>query len=94
MLYQILSLTGALFSCDTGRSSWTRLARGLNGVLAKTMDRRAFLKRSGVSLGAGAAAAQLPFNLIGEAQAAAEASGGTIEVKRMLTGLVKTLHNT
>jgi formate dehydrogenase major subunit len=58
-----------------------RLARGLNGVLAKTMDRRAFLKRSGVSLGAGAAAAQLPFNLIGEAQAA-EAAGGNIEVKR------------
>jgi formate dehydrogenase major subunit len=59
-----------------------RLARGLNGVLAKTMDRRAFLKRSGVTLGAGAAAAQLPFNLIGEAQAANEAAGGKIEVKR------------
>jgi len=59
-----------------------RLARGLNGMLAKTMDRRAFLKRSGVTLGAGAAAAQLPFNVIGEAQAASDATGGKIEVKR------------
>jgi formate dehydrogenase major subunit len=61
-----------------------RLARGLNGLLAKTMDRRAFLKRSGVTLGAGAAAAQLPFNLIGEAQAAADGAGGNIEVKRTI----------
>ncbi|MCG6951175.1 MAG: formate dehydrogenase subunit alpha, partial [Betaproteobacteria bacterium] len=52
--------------------------------LAKTMDRRAFLKRSGVTLGAGAAAAQLPFNLIGEAQAAADGAGGNIEVKRTI----------
>ncbi len=61
-----------------------RLARGLSGVLAKTMDRRAFLKRSGVTLGAGAAAAQLPFQLIGDAQAASEAAGGKIEVKRTI----------
>ena len=46
-----------------------RLARGLAGVLAKTMDRRAFLRRSGVTFGAGAVATQLPFNLIGEVQA-------------------------
>ncbi|KPK06989.1 MAG: formate dehydrogenase [Betaproteobacteria bacterium SG8_39] len=61
-----------------------RLARGLNGVLAKTMDRRAFLKRSGVTLGVGAAAAQLPFNVIGDAQAASEASGGAVQVKRTI----------
>jgi formate dehydrogenase major subunit len=58
-----------------------RLARGLAGVLAKTMDRRAFLRRSGVTLGAGAVATQLPFNLIGEAQAQAQ-SAGKVEVKR------------
>jgi formate dehydrogenase major subunit len=58
-----------------------RLARGLAGVLAKTMDRRAFLRRSGVSLGAGAVATQLPFNLIGEAQADAKPAGKA-EVKR------------
>jgi len=59
----------------------SRLARGLQGALAKTMDRRAFLRRSGVTLGAGAVAAQLPFNMIGEARADA-APGGKVEVKR------------
>jgi formate dehydrogenase major subunit len=60
-----------------------RLARGLAGVLAKTMDRRAFLRRSGVTLGAGAVATQLPFNLIGEAQAQAKAAS-KVEVKRTI----------
>jgi len=59
----------------------SRLARGLAGVLAKTMDRRAFLRRSGVTLGAGAAAAQLPFSMIGEARADM-AGGGKLEVRR------------
>jgi formate dehydrogenase major subunit len=59
----------------------SRLSRGLAGVLAKTMDRRAFLRRSGITLGAGAAAAQLPFSMIGEARADAM-GGGKIEVKR------------
>jgi len=59
----------------------SRLARGLSGVLAKTMDRRAFLRRSGVTLGAGAAAAQLPFSMIGEAQAQAQGAGN-MQVKR------------
>jgi formate dehydrogenase major subunit len=59
----------------------SRLARGLSGVLAKTMDRRAFLRRSGVTLGAGAAAAQLPFSMIGEAQAQAQGAGN-LQVKR------------
>ncbi len=44
-----------------------RLAQGLNGVLAKTIDRRTFLKRSGLTAGVGAVAAQLPFSMIGEA---------------------------
>ena len=60
----------------------SRLARGLSGVLApKTMDRRGFLKRSDVSVGAGAVASQLPFNIIGRAEAQAPA-GKTIEIKR------------
>lgn len=57
----------------------SRFARGLSGVIAKTMDRRAFLQRSGITLGAGAAVAQLPFNMIGEARAQA---AGKVEVKR------------
>jgi formate dehydrogenase major subunit len=59
----------------------SRLARGLQGALAKTMDRRAFLRRSGITVGAGAVATQLPFNLIGEAQAQA-AGAAKVEVKR------------
>ena len=49
----------------------------------KTMDRRAFLKRSGLVAGAGAMATQLPYNLIGSADAAdvAATAGGT-ETKR------------
>src|SRR3989449_8424382 len=57
-----------------------RLARGLSGVLAKTMDRRTFLKRSGVTAGAGAVASQLPFSMIGQAEAKNEES--KVEVKR------------
>ncbi len=65
-------------------SAQNRLARGLAGVLAKTIDRRTFLKRSGVAAGAGAFASQLPFNLIGRAEAAGETkvAGSKVEVKR------------
>src|SRR5882724_2513850 len=59
----------------------SRLSRSLSGMLAKTIDRRAFLKRSGLAAGAGAFASQLPFNMIGKAEAADE-SAGKIEVKR------------
>ena len=59
----------------------SRLTRSLSGVLGKTIDRRTFLKRSGVSVGAGAVAAQLPFNMIGTAEAA-DAPAGKVEVKR------------
>ena len=55
-----------------------RLARGV--FPQKTMDRRTFLKRSGVSVGAGAVASQLPFSMIGQAEA--KADEGTVEVKR------------
>ena len=58
-----------------------RLARGLQAGLAKTMDRRTFLKRSGVTAGAAAVAAQLPYSMIGTAEAKNEA-GGNVEIKR------------
>ena len=58
-----------------------RLARGLSGVVAKTMDRRSFLKRSGVTVGAGAAVSHLPFNIIGKAEAQT-AESAKVEVKR------------
>src|SRR5262245_59107340 len=59
----------------------SRLARSLSGALARTVDRRTFLKRSGVAVGAGTFASQLPFNMIGKAEAKGVAQG-KIEVKR------------
>jgi formate dehydrogenase major subunit len=55
----------------------------VNGILAKTMDRRTFLKRSGLVAGGGAMATQLPYNMIGSAEAADAAKGEAgVEVKR------------
>src|SRR5258708_20587797 len=70
--------TGAPAQLSSGHG---RLSRSLSGMLAKTIDRRTFLKRSGVAAGAGAFASQLPFNMIGKAEAADE-SAGKIEVQR------------
>jgi len=61
--------------------SRARLARR-TGTPA-TMDRRTFLKRSGLVAGAGAVAAQIPYGTIGEASAAKEgAAGGAQTVAR------------
>jgi len=59
-----------------------RLSRALSAIPVRTIDRRAFLKRSGVAVGAGAVASQLPFNMIGAAEAKDEMTSGKIEVKR------------
>ena len=59
-----------------------RLSRGLAGAAAKTMDRRTFLKRSGIGVGAGAVASQWPFSMIGKAEAKEDLTSGNIEVKR------------
>ena len=55
--------------------------RRLSGVPLPTMDRRTFLKRSGLVAGAGAFASQLPYGAIGKAEAAKDAAVAT-EVKR------------
>jgi formate dehydrogenase major subunit len=60
----------------------SRLTRGVAGMTGKTIDRRAFLKQSGITLGAGAVVSQLPFNIVGKAEAAQEAGGGKPEVRR------------
>ncbi|MBI3935346.1 MAG: formate dehydrogenase subunit alpha [Betaproteobacteria bacterium] len=57
------------------------VSRHATTFLGNTMDRRAFLKRSGIAVGAGAALSQLPFSMMGRAEAAAPAAGG-LEVKR------------
>ena len=43
------------------------LSRAMNALGAKTVDRRAFLKGTGITAGAAAFASQLPLNMIGEA---------------------------
>ena len=55
------------------------MARGVRSALSATMDRRAFLKRSGVGVGASAAVAGLSFGGIERAEAQ---QGTSIEVKR------------
>jgi len=65
---------------DAQPRAHSRLTRALQPTLAKTMDRRTFLKRSGVSAGAAAVASQLPYSLIGKAEAADDAK--KVEVHR------------
>ncbi len=64
--------------------SVSRLTRNAAAFLGNTIDRRSFLKRSGIGLGAGAALSQLPFSMMGKARAAETQRGGTIEVKRTI----------
>ena len=82
---------GTSFADQSPAHSSGRLSRSVHrasgggGVLGKTIDRRGFLKRSG--LGAGAAMAglstQLPFAMVNKAEAATPAAeAGKVEVKR------------
>jgi formate dehydrogenase major subunit len=70
-------------AASSSRAFVDNLARGLSRAVP-TMDRRKFLRRSGLGLGAGIAASQLA--LVRKAQAAdpaaAAPAGGKIEVKR------------
>jgi formate dehydrogenase major subunit len=69
--------SGANESAQAARPRFRRHA----GAKLSTMDRRTFLKRSGLVAGAGAFASQLPYGVIGKA-AAKEGDAGKIEVKR------------
>jgi len=69
---------GASGAASAARPRFRRIA----GARLPTMDRRAFLKRSGLVAGAGAFASQIPFNLIGKADAAADSFAKKVEVKR------------
>jgi formate dehydrogenase major subunit len=75
-----MSLTRKSSTARAGRAN--RLSRSVTGMQPETMDRRSFLKRSGVTVGAGAFASQLPFAMMGKAEAADPAAGGKVEVKR------------
>ena len=63
-----------------------RLSRSVAGFLGNTMDRRTFLKRSGVAAGAGAFASSLPFSMMGKAEAAKAEGAGPVEVRRTVCG--------
>ena len=69
-------------SSNVQNSAASGFGQRLNGALG-TMDRRAFLRRSGMVAGAGAFASQLPFSMVKKAQAAAAAgTEGKMEIKR------------
>ncbi len=62
------------------------LARAVSALAARTIDRRTFLKGTGLTAGAAAFASQLPLNLIGEASAAdAEKTGKTVVRRTVCT---------
>jgi formate dehydrogenase major subunit len=58
------------------------LARAVSSLATRTVDRRTFLKGTGLTAGAAAFASQLPLNLIGEASAQDAQKTGKTEVKR------------
>jgi len=57
------------------------LARAVHSLASKTVDRRTFLKGTGLTAGAAAFASQLPLNVIGQAHAQSAKAGNTV-VKR------------
>ena len=66
---------------ETARVAGPRLYRDIGARIA-TMDRRAFLKRSGMVAGVGAFASQLPYGTMGKAKAADENANVKREVHR------------
>ncbi|HTS23201.1 MAG TPA: formate dehydrogenase subunit alpha [Casimicrobiaceae bacterium] len=74
-----------LTKIDTGESEGVPAARPRlrqrRGTAPSTLDRRTFLKRSGLAAGAGAFASQLPYGVIGKADAKDETAVKT-ETKR------------
>ena len=68
---------------DAARVAGPRLKR-LAGARQSTMDRRTFLKRSGVAAGAGAFASQLPYGMIGPAVAAKEGAATKVVTARTI----------
>src|ERR1700694_3554735 len=59
------------------RSARSSLTRNVASLLGITIDRRTFLKRSGIALGAGAVATQLPFSIVEPAKSAEPAPAKT-----------------
>src|SRR4029078_10979678 len=61
------------------------MARAASALAAKTVDRRTFLKGTGLGAGAAAFASQLPLNFISEANAQAKKTGNTVVRRTVCT---------
>ena len=62
-----------------GVANGPRLKKALAGVIGGSIDRRTFLKRSGVTAGGVALASVLPTGMAKEAKAAKEREGAEVE---------------
>src|SRR5687767_14307390 len=73
-----------LIKKSNGSATKTRLGSGLAALAGATMDRRAFLKRSGLTVGGIAAVSALPFATVQKAEAATQPRTGPITLKKNL----------
>ena len=75
-----------LTKTNGGVTSGTRLKKALAGAVGGTIDRRAFLKRSGLAAGGAALAGAMPLGAVKQAEAAATGGGGDVkQIKSVCT---------
>lgn len=70
---------------SNGVAGRPRLTKALAGVVGGSMDRRTFLKRSGVAAGGIALASAVPSGMVKKAEAASAAAGELTQVKSVCT---------
>jgi formate dehydrogenase major subunit len=70
---------------SNGVAGRPRLTKALAGVVGGSMDRRTFLKRSGVTAGGIALASALPAGMVKQAKAATAAAGDIKQIKSVCT---------
>ncbi len=75
-----------LTKTNGGVTSGTRLKKALAGAVGGTIDRRAFLKRSGLAAGGAALAGAMPLGAVKQAEAVATGGGGDVkQIKSVCT---------
>jgi len=65
-----------------GVANGPRLSKAFGGLAASAIDRRTFLKRSGIAAGTMAAASGMSFGMVRKASAQSQAAGGEIQIKK------------
>ena len=65
-----------------GVASGPRLSKALGGMAASAIDRRTFLKRSGIAAGTMAAASGMSFGMVRKARAQQAAAAGEVEIRK------------